>query len=52
MVRSIEFNAAAYFFGYTDEWPDSEAAAAVGRAREVLAIGMAQRAIDKARNND
>ena len=49
MVRSIEINAAANFWGYTDEWPDAETTASLQRAREVLAAGVAQLAIEKAR---
>jgi hypothetical protein len=50
MVRSIEINAAAHFWGYTDEWPDAETTASLGRARAILAVGVAQLAIEKARN--
>jgi len=50
MVRSVEINAAAHFSGYTDVWPDAEMAESLQRAREVLAAGLAQLAIEKARN--
>jgi hypothetical protein len=50
MVRSVEINAAAHFWGYTDEWPDAETTASFQRAREVLAAGIAQLAIEKARH--
>jgi hypothetical protein len=50
MVRSVEINAAAHFWGYTDDWPDAEMAESLQRAREVLAAGLAQLAIEKARN--
>ncbi|CAM5260213.1 hypothetical protein SSTU70S_02971 [Stutzerimonas stutzeri] len=49
MVRVCEMNAAAHFWGYRDEWPDNETAASVMRAREILAAGIAQMAIEKAR---
>jgi hypothetical protein len=48
MIRSVEINAAAYFWGYTG-WPDAEATASLLRAREVLAGGVAHFAIEKAR---
>ena len=50
MIRSVEINAAAHFCGYTDEWPDAEMTESLQRAREVLAAGIAQLAIEKARN--
>jgi len=50
MVRSVEINAAAHFWGYTDEWPDAEMTESIQRAREVLAAGIAQLAIEKARH--
>jgi hypothetical protein len=50
MVRRVDINAAASFWGYTDEWPDAEMTASLQRAREVLAVGVAQLAIEKARN--
>jgi hypothetical protein len=50
MVRCVEINAAAHFWGYTDEWPDAETTESLQRAREVLATGVAQLAIEKARN--
>jgi hypothetical protein len=49
MVRSIEINAAAYFWGYTDEWRNAEMTGSLQRARGVLAVGVAQLAIEKAR---
>jgi hypothetical protein len=49
MVRRLEINAAAHFCGYTDEWPDAEMTESLLRAREVLATGIAQLAIEKAR---
>jgi hypothetical protein len=49
MVRCIEINAAASFWGYTYQWPDPEMTASLQRAREVLSIGVAQLAIEKAR---
>jgi hypothetical protein len=42
MVRKVEINAAAYFCGYTDEWPDAETAASLQRAKEIQAIGTIQ----------
>jgi hypothetical protein len=50
MVRRVQMNAAASFCGYTDEWPDAEMTASLQRAREVLAVGLARLAIEKARN--
>jgi hypothetical protein len=50
MIRSVEINAAAHFWGYTDIWPDAEMTESVQRAREVLAAGIAKLAIEKARN--
>jgi hypothetical protein len=38
------------FWGYTDEWPDAEMTESIQRAREVLAAGIAQLAIEKARH--
>jgi hypothetical protein len=49
MVRSIEINAAASFWGYTDEWPDAETTDSLQRARGILAVGVAHLAIEKAR---
>jgi hypothetical protein len=49
MVRSVEINAAAYFWGYTDECPDAETTDSLQRARGVLAARVAQLAIEKAR---
>lgn len=48
-VRCIDMHAAASFWGYTDEWPDAETAASVMRAREILAAGVTQLAIEKAK---
>jgi hypothetical protein len=50
MVRSVEFNAAAHFYGYTDEWPDAEMTESIQRAREVLAAGIAKLIIEKVRH--
>jgi len=50
MVRSVEMNAAAHFWGYTDEWPDAEMIESIQRAREVLAAGIARLAIEKVRH--
>jgi hypothetical protein len=50
MVRSVEINVAAHFWGYTDEWPDAEMTESLQRAREVLAAGIAQLAMEKARH--
>jgi hypothetical protein len=41
--------AAASFWGYRDVWPDAAQAASVMRAREILAAGVAQMAIEQAR---
>ena len=49
MVRRVEINAAASFWGYTYQWPDAEMAASLQRVREVLSIAVAQLAIEKAR---
>jgi hypothetical protein len=49
-VRSVENDAAAHFWGYTDKWPDAEMTQSLQRAREVLAAGIARLAIEKARN--
>jgi hypothetical protein len=46
-----EFNAAASFMGISYRWPDPEEMAAVGRAQNNLASGLARIAIDKARKN-
>ena len=48
-VRVVDMNAAASFWGYRDEWPDAQTAASVIRAREILAAGVMQRAIEKAK---
>lgn len=48
-VRMVDIYAAASFWGYRDVWPDAEAVASVMRAREILAAGVAQMAIKKAR---
>jgi len=46
-VRHVDINAAASFWGYTDEWPDSETIASVMRADEILAAGLAKLALEK-----
>lgn len=48
-VRRVERNAAGSFSGYRDEVPDAEMAASVMRARESLAVGLTQMAIEKAK---
>lgn len=48
-VRVIEMCAAGSFCGYRDEWPDTETAASVIRARGILAAGVTQMAIEKAK---
>jgi hypothetical protein len=48
-VRRIDMYAAASFWGYTDEWPDAKTAASVARARGILAAGVTQLAIEKAK---
>lgn len=48
-VRCVDMYAAANFWGYSDVWPDAETAASVIRAREILAAGVTQRAIEKAK---
>jgi hypothetical protein len=48
-VRVIDLNAAGSFWGYRDEWADPETAASVMRAREILAAGITQMAIEKAK---
>lgn len=47
-VRVIDMYAAGSFWGYRDEWLDAETAASILRAREILAAGVAQLAIEKA----
>ena len=47
-VRRVEMNAAAHFWGYTDELASAEDMASITRAREILAAGVAQLAIKKA----
>jgi transposase len=42
-------HAAASFWGYTDEWPDAETATSVMRAGKILAAGLTQLAIEKAK---
>ena len=39
-VRSIDMNAAANFWGYTDKWPTIEEAQGVMRAKKILALGL------------
>ncbi|ADH65435.1 hypothetical protein Mesil_3648 (plasmid) [Allomeiothermus silvanus DSM 9946] len=46
-VRYAVINAAGSFWGYTDEWPDTETAASVMRAQEIRAAGLAQMDIEK-----
>jgi hypothetical protein len=48
-VRRVDQHAAASFWGYTDEWHDAETAASVMRAGEILAAGLTQFAIEKAK---
>lgn len=48
-VRVVDRYAAGSFWGCRDEWPDAETAASVIRARDLLAPGLAQMAIEKAR---
>lgn len=48
-VRVEDMYAAASFWGYRDVWPDAAQAASVMRAREILAAGVAQMAIEQAR---
>ena len=47
-VRRVEMNAAAHFWGDTDELASAEDMASITRAREILAAGVAQLAIKKA----
>lgn len=49
-VRVVDMNAAGTFWGYSDEWPDAETAKSVIRAREILAAGVTQLAIEKLNN--
>jgi len=51
MMRCVEMNVASHFSGYTDERMNAEAAAGFRRARELLAIGITQMAIEKARKH-
>ncbi len=48
-VRWVIMNAAAAFWGYKDEWPDAETAVSVMKAEEILAAGVANMAIERAR---
>lgn len=48
-VRFVGMDAAASFWGYRDEWPGKEMEASVIRAREILAAGVTQMAIEKAK---
>lgn len=48
-VRVVDMHAAASFWGYSDEWPDAQTTASVIRAREILAAGVTQMAIEKAK---
>jgi hypothetical protein len=47
-IRVVEMNAAGWFWGHRDEWPDAETAASINRAREILARGLTKMAIEKA----
>lgn len=47
-VRRVEMNAAAHFWGYTDELASAEDMASITRAREILAAGVVQLALKKA----
>lgn len=47
-MRRVEINAAAHFWGYTDEWASVEDMASITRAREILAAGVVQLALKKA----
>lgn len=47
-IRVHEFSAAASFMGITYRWPSPDEAAALGRAQDILASGLAQIAIEKA----
>lgn len=40
-------NAAAHFWGYTDEVASAEDVASITRAREILAVGVVQLALKK-----
>ena len=51
MVRTLEINAAAYFWGHTHQWMDAETAASCLRARQYLVIGISQKAIEKTRKH-
>lgn len=52
MARKTVINAAGTFWGFTDEPMSPEVAASVARARQILATGIAQRAIEKARGEE
>ncbi len=47
-IRIVEMNAAAHFWGYTDEVASAEDVASITRAREILAAGVVQQALEKA----
>lgn len=47
-IQVREFSAAASFSGISHRWPNPEQVAAVGRAQNILAAGLAQIAIEKA----
>lgn len=49
-IQVREFSAAASFMGISYRWPNPEQMAAVGRAQNNLAAGLAQMAIEKAMN--
>lgn len=47
-VRRVEMNAAAHFWGYTDELASMEDMASITHAREILAAGVVKMALKKA----
>jgi hypothetical protein len=49
-IQVHEFSAAAAFMGISYRWPNPEQMAAVGRAQNNLASGLARMAIEKAMN--
>jgi hypothetical protein len=51
MIRCVEIDAAASFWGYTDERPDVETAASLQRAKGILAIGMVRRVVERAQKS-
>lgn len=48
-VRRVYIQAAGSFWGYRDEWADAETSASVIRACEILAAGVTQLVIEKAK---